>query len=246
MGGEEGAGVLYALTGCDDLGGEVGRFEVVAERVDVVAAVRALVPDADVVDVQPVHIARTGQPLGGVHRSGVGQRTGPALCHPRGEAPAQPVQLDVGVAALGLLHQPPLVAALVVLLLPDVHVRRLGTLGGLGVTADLDLEDVEGGAEVRDEEVVEDLLQVGAAVGGEKLRRGAAPGEAADAVERAAEGGGRHRVRPGHDRMGRGGSEGAQGSGEEGEETEDDNDRGRHHRGKRRERGENGVEWRRR
>ena len=74
--------------------------------------------------------------------------------------PAQAVQLDVGVALLGLHHEPPLVAAAVVEVVGGVHVRGLRAVGGLSVAANLHLEDVQGGAEVGLEQVVQNLMRV--------------------------------------------------------------------------------------
>ena len=185
------------LTRCDDLRGEVGCYEVVVQRVDVVATPSAFVPQPDIVDVQPVHVARARQPLRDVHRSGVGERAGAALRHPCGKAPAQRVQLNGRVAALGLAHQPPLVAPVVVLLVLHVHMRRLRALRRLCVTADLDLEDLQGGAEAGQEEVVEDLPYVWVLVRRQQAGGRASAGQTADAIEHEAEVDRGHGVQPG-------------------------------------------------
>ena len=150
-----------------DAGGEAGGLDGGGEGDDVVGGVVALVPDAHVVDSQVVHGAGALQPGEGVADGGVGEGGGSALANPGGEAPAEGVEEDGRVAALGLAHEPPaqsrgsrgggvrtdavgsdgvgvqeaspLVASLVVLVVRVVHVGRLGALGGLRVTSDLHL-----------------------------------------------------------------------------------------------------------
>ena len=104
---------------------------------DVVAA---LVPAAQVVDRQAVGLGAV-QPAHQV-ADHVGGPEVPAADPPR-RPPGQPVQLDVGVAGLGRLHQRPLI--------PDVAGDRaagmldagLRTVGGVGVAADLHLQDLQ-------------------------------------------------------------------------------------------------------
>ena len=60
--GTEVGAVCDGRTSCDDVGGEVGSVEVVTEGVDVLSAVRPLIPNADEVDVEAVHVAGSSQP----------------------------------------------------------------------------------------------------------------------------------------------------------------------------------------
>ena len=72
---------------------------------------------------------------------------------------------------------------------------RLGAVRALRVAADLDLEDVEGGAEVGGEEQVQNLAPLRLGVADEQPRGRAAAGDRADPLERAPEGRGVDRVR---------------------------------------------------
>src|SRR6185312_13947975 len=118
---------------------------------DVVAA---LVPAAEVVDREPEGL-RAVQP-----RDDVVDRVGgpEGAADPAGRAPGQPVQLDVRVARLGLLHQPPLVARTAVDGPGGVLDARLRAVGGVGVAADLHLEYLQVRPVTRLEEVIEYLL----------------------------------------------------------------------------------------
>ena len=109
-----------------------------------------------------------------------------AVADPGWRAPGERGELDVGVARLGLLHEPPLVAAVVVLVGSGMHVAGLGTVGGVHVCADLDLEDLDAGAVVGLEEIVENLAALGLGIVDEKARVATAAADGSDSVEDAA------------------------------------------------------------
>lgn len=109
-----------------------------------------------------------------------------AVADPARRAPAQRVQLDVWVASLGLLHQPPLVPAVKAQVVARVHVRRLGRLRALRVPADLGLEDLHGAALARVEEQVEDVGPLRIRIVVKQPRRAAAARERAQALKHAA------------------------------------------------------------
>src|SRR5436190_23159090 len=141
--------------------------------------VAALVPAAEVVDGQPEGF-RAVQP-----RDDVVDRVGgpEGAADPAGRAPGQPVQLDVRVARLGLLHQPPLVARAAVDGAGGVLDARLRAVGGVGVAADLHLEDLQVRPVTRLEEVVEYLLLLGGRVVGQQAGVTAPATDRPDPVE---------------------------------------------------------------
>ena len=106
-----------------------------------------------------------------------------AVADPGGRAPGQRGELNVGVARAGLLHEPPLVAAVVVLIGCGVAVAGLGPVGGVHVGPDLDLEDLDAGAVVGLEEVVEGLAALRLGIVDQQARVAAATADGADAVE---------------------------------------------------------------
>src|SRR5206468_1313522 len=67
-----------------------------------------------------------------------------------------------------------------------VHVRGFGAVGGVGVAADLHLEDLQGGAVAGLEQVVQDLAALRFGVVGQQPGVAATAADRADAVERAA------------------------------------------------------------
>ncbi len=137
----------------------------------------------EVVDRQSVlpGTAQPGQEV--VHE--VGGEEG-AVADPARRSPGQTHQLDVGVARLGLLHDPPLVAAVAVEVAAEVGVAGLRPTGGVGVTADLHLEDLQGGAVAGLEQVVEDLAPLRFRVVDQQATVAPAAADRADTVERAA------------------------------------------------------------
>jgi hypothetical protein len=149
----------------DDLdGGVPGRVERRAQLDVPVDVVAAFVPAAEVVDGQAVLLgaAEPGDQI----VDGVG---GPeAAADPAGGGPGEAVQLDVGVAGLGLLHQPELVPGVAVDGAPAVFDGRLGAVGGIGVPTDLGLEELQVRAVVGLEQVVQDLALLGGRVVGEQ------------------------------------------------------------------------------
>ena len=172
--------------------------------------VAAFVPAADVVDGQAVAL-RAVQPFDEVvdgvgGPEGVGGSADPARC-----PPGQGGEFDGGVAGFGLGHQPPFVAAVAAQVGGGVHVRGFGAVGGVGVAADLDFEDLQGGAVAGFEQVVQDLAALWFGVVGQQAGVAAAAGDRADAVEGAAAlgtvdgdrcGGGRVRGHHHHERRG--------------------------------------------
>ena len=84
-----------------------------------------------------------------------------SVAHPVRSAPRQGNQLDLGVARPGLLHQPPLVSALVVFVRSRMHVARFGAIGRVHIRANLDFENLHARAVVRLEQIVQNLAAVG-------------------------------------------------------------------------------------
>ena len=143
--------------------------------------VAALVPAADVVDGQPVLLgaAQPGHQI-------VDHVLGPevAAADPAGRAPRERVQLDLRIAGLRLLHQPPLVAVVAVDRPARVLDARLRAVGGIGVSADLGLEDLERGAVAGLEQVVQDLAALRLGIVVQQTGVAAPAADRADAVER--------------------------------------------------------------
>ena len=106
-----------------------------------------------------------------------------SVADPGGCSPGERGELDVGIARLGLLHEPPLVAAVVILVGGGVHVAGLGPVGGVHVGADLDLEDLHAGAVVGLEEIVENLAALRLGIIDEQARVAATAADGADTVE---------------------------------------------------------------
>mmetsp|Transcript_35386 Transcript_35386/g.92564 ORF Transcript_35386/g.92564 Transcript_35386/m.92564 type:complete len:322 (-) Transcript_35386:187-1152(-) len=124
-----------------------------------------LVPLPDVINVQPVHPLGTEQPRQRVVCCDVwvGKGVGGLLVgccrgvQPSRPAPGETVQLERWLPLLRLFHQPPLVAAVVILVASVVHVGRLSALGRICVTAHFNLEDVEVKTKVGQEEKVQNV-----------------------------------------------------------------------------------------
>jgi hypothetical protein len=144
--------------------------------------VAALVPAAEVVDREVVPL-RAVQPRDQVVDRVVGPE--PAV-DPAGRRPGQAVQADAGVARLGLFGEPELIARVAVDHAAGVLDRRLGAVGGVGVPADLQLQQLQPGSVTGFEEVVQDLRLLGRRVVRQQPRVAAAAADRADAVERTA------------------------------------------------------------
>eukprot|EP00047_Mylnosiga_fluctuans_P005621 m.241606 g.241606 ORF g.241606 m.241606 type:complete len:805 (-) comp13879_c0_seq1:295-2709(-) len=95
---------------------EAGGVELLAQQLDVRSVRGALVPDTDVVNVEIVDGLGALEPQRDVCGGQIGLREGAggATADPARERPRKAVELDVRVALLGLDHEPPLIAALVV------------------------------------------------------------------------------------------------------------------------------------
>ncbi len=153
-----------------------GGVQVLVERL----VVAAFVPAAEIVDGQAV----AGGAAEPVHQ--VGDRGGgEERSEEPGRAPGQTVELDVGISGLRLRHQPPLVAAVAVEVAGRVFVAGLGAVGGVGVAADLDLEDLQRRAVARLEQVVEDLAALRLRIVDQQPAVAAAAADRPDAVESA-------------------------------------------------------------
>ena len=147
---------------------ESGRVERAAKELDPLGIPFHLVPDTGVGDVDAMggfcpldefhdivrHVLRIEFPV-----------PNPSRC-----APCEAVENHIRIPLLRLLHQPPLVAAPVVLVVAGAHVARLGAVGRVHVAADLDFEMLERGPEVRLEKEVEDLAALGFRVIDEESR----------------------------------------------------------------------------
>ena len=118
-----------------------------------------LVPAAEVVDGQVI-LARAVQPVEQVADVGLA----PGRADPVRRVPLQGVDLDRRVELARLLCQPQLVPGVAVDLALGMLGRRLGTVGRVRVTADLQLQDLQVGAVARLEEVVEYLIALRARV----------------------------------------------------------------------------------
>lgn len=145
------------VVGRDQLGGTVALGDQGGLEVLVPSLVEAaLVPAAQVVDVELV-LGGAAHPVRQVADRVGGEEGVAAATDPAGRAPGEPVELDVGIAGLGLLREPPLVALVAVDHALGVLVAGLGAVSGVGVAACLDLEGLERGAVAGLEQVVEDL-----------------------------------------------------------------------------------------
>eukprot|EP00035_Acanthoeca_spectabilis_P008068 m.148055 g.148055 ORF g.148055 m.148055 type:complete len:350 (-) comp14201_c0_seq3:310-1359(-) len=133
-------------------------------------AVWALVPDANVIEVDSSDLLHAADPLrlvvDVVHRE-----VARSVANPPRHTPRQPPCLDRRVAALGFGEQPRLVPAAAIEVVSGVHVGWLGSGRGLHVPANLHLENVERGPEIWSEEVIEDLATIRFGVIDEPTRR---------------------------------------------------------------------------
>ncbi len=113
-----------------------------------------------------------------------------SVANPGGRSPGERGELDVGIARLGLFHEPPLVAAVVILVAGGVHVAGLGPVGGVHVRTDLDLEDLHAGTVVGLEKIVENLAPLRLGIVDEQARVASAAADGSDTVEDSARTGG--------------------------------------------------------
>src|SRR5579875_2755726 len=77
-----------------------------------------------------------------------------ARLEPARSAPFQPIELDIGIAGFSLLHQPPLIAAMIVLIGAATHMAGLRPIRRIRIAADLDLENMQAGPIARFEEII--------------------------------------------------------------------------------------------
>ena len=150
---------LHPVIGSDNLDvgetvGAEGHPQILVER----KVVAVLIAPAQIVDGQMMIGLRMFEPLDDV----VNHVAGPVLSisHPVRSPPRQGDELDLRIARPGLLHQPPLVSAPVVLVRPFMHVARFGAVGRVHVRANFHLENLHTRAVVRLEKVVQNLAPI--------------------------------------------------------------------------------------
>ncbi len=134
-----------------------------------VGAVVGLVPPAQVGDRQPA-LPRAAQPAQQVADVAAGEVGRAALADQPGGRPLEPVQLDPRVAPHRLLGDGELIARVAVDRAQRVLDARLAAGAGVGVTADLQLEDLQRRAVARLEQVVQDLAALAGRVVHEEPR----------------------------------------------------------------------------
>ena len=150
-----------------------------AQGLDKGAIHARFVPDPQVIDVQLMGLSSAFEKTHQVIRAGL--RIGRA--DPARKIPGQRQQLDVGIAALGLPHEPPFIAAIEIGHTRLAHVRGFATLGRVGIAPDLNLEHLQGGPVMRLEQVVEDLAALRLGIVDQQPGSGAAAAGGADAIE---------------------------------------------------------------
>ena len=175
------------LIGGDDLHlFQTGLIERAAKKLDPLDIIGALVPNAAVAHIDVVIFFRAFDESH--DQVGVVLRKESAIAHPARRAPLQHIEDNVRVPFFGLLHQPPLVAAVeifrlgILKFLPRPGDARLGAVGGIYVSANLHLQMLQGRTEVRLEKKVENLaaLRLGVI---EKQPGGSPRAQRADAFE---------------------------------------------------------------
>jgi hypothetical protein len=184
VGGELVGHVPAAVVADDLYRAEAGVVQAGAEVLVPAGVVTALVPAAEVADVDAVALGAV-QP-GDVIVDHV-LRPEVAAADPAGRGPGQGDDADVRVAGQGLLAEPELVAHVAVDVPADVLVAGLGAVGGVGVAADLELQQLNRGAVAGLEQVVEDLGALWLGVVDEEAGVASAAADGADAVERASD-----------------------------------------------------------
>jgi hypothetical protein len=95
----------------------------------------------------------------------------------------QAIQLDRGIARQGLAGQPELIAGTAVQLTLDGLDGGLRAIGGETAATDLQLQHLQGGPEVRREQVIEDLRTLTRRIVDEQPGVTAAAADRADALE---------------------------------------------------------------
>src|ERR1019366_5887443 len=80
-----------------------------------------------------------------------------AAAEPAWSAPFQSIKLHIGVACFCLFHEPPFVAARVVLVGTATHVAGFSSVRRIGIAANFNFENVQACAIVWFEEITEDL-----------------------------------------------------------------------------------------
>src|SRR5450432_910307 len=84
-----------------------------------------------------------------------------------------------------MFHQPPFIAAIIVLISATTHVAGFGSVGRIRITANFDLQDLQAGSIVWLKEVIKDLGLLGGRVVEEQARGSASAAETANAIEGA-------------------------------------------------------------
>jgi hypothetical protein len=182
--------------------GVEGAAEVLVPRL----VVALLVPPPEVGDLETVGLG-AAEPADDV----VDRVLSPvvAAADPARRRPGEADQLELRIACPGLLGQPELVADAAVHHSLDVLDAGLGAVRGVRVATDLDLQELEAGAEVRLEQVVQYLGTHGLGIVDEETAIASAAADGADTVEHAPGRGAAHvdvRVRR-HHRLDRGQAE---------------------------------------
>ena len=167
--------------GCHDFYAlEPARIERAAKEFDPREVRGDLVPDAGVINVQPVNAFGALNEFRDVVRHIL--RIEFAAADPIRRTPGQTIQKNARIPLFRLLHEPPLVAARVVLFLVCMHVAGLAAVGRVHVPADFHLKMLKARAEVRLEEIVQNLAALWLGIIYEQTR-GGARAHRADAFE---------------------------------------------------------------
>mmetsp|Transcript_21015 Transcript_21015/g.54733 ORF Transcript_21015/g.54733 Transcript_21015/m.54733 type:complete len:222 (+) Transcript_21015:1855-2520(+) len=147
----------------------------------------AFVPNADVVNIDVVHILGPLHPFHNVRRREIRVGEGATALlrssNPSRISPGETVGLDIGVALLCLGQHPPLVSSMKVQVVGRVHVAGLGTIGALRVATNLNLDQLKRGTKAGLEEVVQHLRPRGLWIVDKQASRRPATRQAAEAVE---------------------------------------------------------------
>jgi len=77
---------------------------------------------------------------------------------PVGGTPFQPVKFYVWITLFGLLHEPPFITPLIVLILGRAHMARFRAIGRVHVTANLDFINLKGRSEVGLKKIIENFV----------------------------------------------------------------------------------------
>src|SRR5579875_2951370 len=107
----------------DQLRGKPGVLEIHFQQVHVAEFRLLFVPDTRILNVKMMCFLSSLDETNLVIRHVLGKEM--PMANPRRCAPGQAIKNDFGIPLPGLLHQPPFVAALVVLILRSAHVAGL-------------------------------------------------------------------------------------------------------------------------